>query len=112
MSENIPSTDAEENDLIEAVTDYVYDRHSDLTPSNVIGFTPDELDQIKTDKGYLVFTVEDVKIVEKPIEDGITVYYVSATLQFQTDNEPVEGSTDIYMCYKCGNVWCIEWHSS
>lgn len=98
-------------EIIEAVTDFVYDRHSDLTPSNVIGFDPDELAQIKTDDGKLVFTVENVHITEKAVEDGNPAWYVSATLFFETDGQPIEGSTDIYQIYRCGSEWCIEWHS-
>jgi len=108
-----------DEDVIEAVTDYVYKRHNDLNTSNVIGFERGELARIKTEDGYLVSSVEDVRITEKLVEDGATVWYVAATLQFEVDEgEPIEGSTDIYQCYRCfdpfskSQVWCIEWYSS
>lgn len=107
---------SEEDAALAAVTEYVYRRHSDLSASNVIGFDREELDRIELDgDGHLVFTVENVHVDEKETDtEGHTTWYISATLQFQVDDggEPIEGSTDIYECYRCGDEWCIDWHSS
>jgi hypothetical protein len=111
--------DTQEQEVIDVVTDYVYKRHADLNVANVVGFDEDELARVKTEDSYLVFTVEDVKITEKLPEDNITIWYVAATLFFQVESgEPIEGSTDIYQCYRCWDslrkeqAWCIEWYSS
>jgi hypothetical protein len=103
-----------EADVLAAVTDYVYHRHSDLTPTSVIGFNKDDLERLKVENGNLVFSVEHVHVSEKEknIDDGLTTYYVNATLYFEVDEgEPIEGSTDIYQCYRCGDAWCIEWYA-
>ena len=107
--------DEQDKAVIEAVTEFVYRRHSDLAPWNVIGFDDEELARLKTDEGgSLVFTVEDVEIKEKLIEDGDPLWYVSAALSFQVvdGGEPIEGSTDIYRSYRSGDSWYVEWYAS
>ena len=105
-----------ESEVLKAVEDYVYRRHSHLTRSNIVGFGHDDIARLKTDwGGYLVFSVDDMKITEKHEEDGITTWCVSAALFFKTDDggEDIEGSTDIYQCYRDNNdTWCIEWYAS
>ncbi len=109
----IPSVIAQEPEVLKAVERFVRRRHEDLSASSVVGFDEEELDRIKRNgQGRLVFTVDGVHITETELIDGELTYYVAATLNFQTDAEPVEGSTDIYQCYRCGAEWCIEWHAS
>jgi hypothetical protein len=102
-----------EEEVRAAVTQYVYDRHGDLTRSDVIGFSDDELEEmVVTKSGHLVFTVEDVKIEEKEMDGDTPVWYVSATLFFLTADDPLEGSTDTYEAYQdIDGTWCIEWDS-
>jgi hypothetical protein len=112
-SRTIPSTITQEPAVLKAVERFAYRRHEDLSASSVVGFDEEELDRIKrNDQGHLVFTVDSVRITETELIDDELTYYVSATLNFQTDTEPVGGSTDIYQCYRCGNDWCIEWYAS
>lgn len=110
------TTKTEEQQALDAVEKFAYRRHEDLNTANVQGFDDEELARLKTDKeGYLVFTVEDVHVDEKEEEDGETTWYVSATIQFQVDDggEPIEGSTDIYQCYRLDDgTWHVEWHAS
>lgn len=103
----------QEQQAIEAVGQYAYDRHSDLTRSNIMGFDEEDLARIRTERGYLVFTVENVHVDETEVEDGQTIWYIAATIQFQTEEAPIEGSTDIYECYMgTDGKWCIDWHHS
>jgi hypothetical protein len=95
---------------IEAVAQFAYDRHSGLYPHDVVGFSQEELEQFKIDSsGYIVFTVERVHITEKTIEDGVETWYVKATLDFGA----FEGSTDLYQAYP-GNdgEWVVDWYAS
>lgn len=107
------TTPSTEQDIIAAVTDFVYHRH-DLTRVNVMGLDEETLDKLKVEDGCLAFRVGDVKIKEKTEDEGTIIYYVSATLYFLTDTkgQEIEGSTDIYQCYRCGDQWCIEWYAS
>ena len=98
--------------VLEAVKKFAYDRHSTLTKSNVIGFDEEELDRVTTTDGYLDFSIENLEIVERDDEDEGPIWYVSATIYFQTDAEPIEGSTDTYECYKGTDEWIVDWHSS
>lgn len=107
-------SDETEKDVLKAVEEYVYRRHAHLTRSNIIGFGKEDLDRLQiSEDGYLVFAVEGVEVTEKQVEDGITTWYVSATLYFKTDDgsDDIEGSEDIYQCYRDSDSWCIEWYA-
>ena len=103
-----------EQTVLKAVEKYVYDRFGSLTSSNVVDFNEDELDRITTTDGYLDFTVENLEIGKCETFEDYTTYYVNATIYFQTDKEPIEGTTDTYECYRYrdGNEWIVDWHSS
>lgn len=105
----------EESEVLKSVEHYVYHQHRHLTRSNIIGFEGEDMERLKIDdNGYLVFSVDNVHVTEKQEEDGITTWYVSCALYFKTDDEScdIEGSTDIYQCYRCNETWCIEWYAS
>ena len=105
-----------DDQVLAAVEKYVYNRHRHLTESNMLaaGFDEEELARISTTGGYIDFTVEGLVIVEREESPDGTVWYVEATIWFQVDDggEEIEGSTDTYECYRCGDEWCIDWHSS
>lgn len=102
-----------DQNAIEAVTQFVYNRCADLRPDNVIGFSREDLERVKVENGHLVFTVEDVHIHSKEVENGTITYYIAATMYFAVDQgEEIEGSTDIYQAYKDDQgAWCIEWYA-
>lgn len=110
------STTDQDAEAIQAVTNYVYRRHSDLTRWNIQGFDDEERERLQaTKEGYLQFTVEDVKIEEREVEDDETTYYVSTTIYFLTDSEPFISDPETYQAYKSSdgkNEWIVEWHSS
>lgn len=99
--------------VLDAVAQFVYDRYAHVPPDD--NFDEDELARVKTDEdGYLLFTVEDVCVDSREVEDGVDFWFVSATIMFEVKDggKPIEGSTDIYQCYRCGDEWCIEWNAS
>ena len=104
-----------DDQVLKAVEDYAYRRYHHLTLNNIQqDWDDEELDRISTTDGYLNFTIEDLNIAErKDSADGPT-WYVEATLFFLVNDggENIEGSTDTYECYRCGDEWCIDWHSS
>lgn len=104
---------ATDEEVIQAVTQHVYDRHSSLTRSNVIGWVEEDLDRVKVENGYLVFTVENVTIEEREEVNELDspVWYVAATCFFQvTEGEEIEGSEDVYEAYQDDKgEWCIQW---
>lgn len=65
--------------VFDAVEDYVIDRFSNLPPDN--DMDPDDLERIKTDKsGYVEFYVDDLEIKEKKTRTGA----ISGTSQPQS----------------------------
>lgn len=113
--ETIPAR--EQQAALQAAENYVYERFADLTRTSVEHeFREEELERLETedDDYHLVYTIErlEIKIVE--LEDDLTLYYISATLIFQvTSGDPIEGTTDLYECYRgTDRQWCIQWHSS
>jgi len=103
----------DEKEAINAVVDHAIDRHSKLSRSNVIGFDKEDLQRVKTDEhGHLVFSIENVAVREKEEDDGVTIWYIAATIYFDVEiGAEIEGSTDIYQCYRCGEEWCVEWYA-
>lgn len=104
-----------DKEVLSVVEQYAYDRHRHLTRSNIVGPGRDELERMKIDsKGYLVYSVENVHISEKAVEDDIPTWYVFASLTFEVDEgEPIEGGEDIYQAYRDDQgEWCIEWYAS
>lgn len=100
-----------ESEILKAVETYVYQRHQGLTPHNVQGWNEEELARVTTTDGYLDFTVGDLEIKERDDEDEGPIWYVSATLYFQTEREPIVSDPETYECYRCGEEWCIQWDS-
>lgn len=107
----------ETQEVISAVTEYVYRRHEDLATFNVVGWSEEDLARVRTHKGgYLGFSVEDVRVKETEEEDGQAIFYVEATLRFavETGNDIVS-DPDIYQAYRSSdgrNDWIIEWYAS
>lgn len=102
--------------VLQAVKEYVYNRHSDLTLSSTEdNFDEEELDRLETtEDGYLVFTVDDLQIVDREDEEDGSEWFVKATLYFAvTQGDPIEGSTDVYRCYQTErNDWYVEYHAT
>lgn len=108
--------DQETQEVIKAVTEYVYRRHEDLATFNVFGWNKEDLERVKTRKGgYLVFSVENVNIKETEMQDVLT-YYVEATLCFAVESgDDIVGDPDIYQAYRSSdgrNDWIIQWYAS
>lgn len=106
-----------EQEVLDAVEGHVYDRFGHIMRSDIErDFDDEELERIEIDEhGYVVFSIENLSIEETRQEEDITLYYVSATLFFQVDDnsEAIEGTTDTYEAYQDINgEWCIQWHSS
>lgn len=106
-----------DDQVLNAVEEYVYSRFRNLLRSDVDhDFHEDDLDRLATDQhGYLEIIIDDLVIEESQTSEDITTWYVSATLYFGvTDGgDPIEGTTDVYECYRYDNgQWQVDWHSS
>lgn len=104
--------DDEERAVLQAVEDYAWDRHSTLTSSDVEQWNLDEEEYARLEwdeQGYLIVSVEDVHVEETQMEDGVKVWYVSATINAGLDS----GDPDVYSCYMGEDgKYAIEWHHS
>jgi len=100
---------ATNQEMIQAVTGVVSHRYRYLTLSSISDFDEDTLKRLKTENGYLVFTIEEVSLTEKR-EDA---WYVAATVAFQCDTEgETERRTDIYQCSRRDGQWIVQWEAS
>lgn len=107
--------DITEQAVLDAVETFAYDRFGNISFANDDDFSAEDEDRIKTDKqGYIEYTIDNLEIKEKEDQDGMDVWYVSATIFFDvTSGEPIEGSTDVYQAYMGSDgKWCVDWHSS
>ncbi|MDE2107424.1 MAG: hypothetical protein KGL39_60065 [Patescibacteria group bacterium] len=101
--------------VLKAVESYCYDRASELTPWNLIGFSSDDRDRLKTDgSGHCVIRLENIEVVDVDTEDHLIVeWLVQVTTIFEVvEGEEIEGSTDIYKAYRLDDGrWHVEWDS-
>lgn len=107
---------ATDDQVLNAVEKYVYTRFGNILRADIErDFDEEDLARMAIDQnGYLEITIDDLVIEESQTSEDVTTWYVSATLYFQvTDGEPIEGTTDIYECYRSDNgQWEVDWHSS
>lgn len=100
---------ATNQEMIQAVSDVVSHRYRYLTLSSISDFDEDTLKRLKTENGYLVFTIEEISVAEKR-EDA---WYVAATVVFQCDTEgETERRTDLYQCSRREGQWNVQWDAS
>lgn len=100
-------------EIIDAVKDYARDLH-EMSKAHAVGIDADDLERIKTDDGYLVFTVKDVYIKDvKYEEDESEIWYVSASIYYETRyGGRIEGSIDIYRCCREDDgLLAVSWHT-
>lgn len=103
---------AELQAVLKAVEDFAWDRHSTLTASDIEQWNLDEEEyaQLEWDQqGYLLVTVEQVKVETIEIEYGVKVWYVQAAINTGLDG----GDPDVYSCYQGENgEYAIAWDHS